>query len=71
MEFHQLAFAQAVAFACAVSFGMGGCDSGREAARAPAPGAMVKTAGTTAGNRAMNVARGVEGAQSNEVSVKK
>jgi hyperosmotically inducible protein len=47
MEFHQLAFAQAVALACAVSFGMTGCDSGQEEARAPTP--LVKTASTTVG----------------------
>jgi hyperosmotically inducible periplasmic protein len=49
MEVHQIAFVQAVALACAVSFGMGGCDSGQEEARAPAPFTMVKTASTTLG----------------------
>jgi len=49
MEFHQLAFAQTVALACAVSFGITGCDSGQEEARAFAPFTMVKTASTTVG----------------------
>ena len=49
MEFHQLAFLQAVALACAVSFGMTGCDSGQENTRVLAPIAMVKTATTTVG----------------------
>ena len=49
MEFHQIAFAQAVALACAVSFGMTGCDSGQEVARAPVPLTMTKTASTTVG----------------------
>jgi len=49
MEIHQLAFVQAVALACAVSFGMTGCDSGQEEARAPAPFTKVKTVSTTVG----------------------
>ena len=49
MEFHQVAFLQAVALACAVSFGMTGCDSGQEKARASTPFTMVKTATTTVG----------------------
>jgi len=34
MKFHQIAFIQAVAFACVVSLGMAGCDSNRDGARA-------------------------------------
>jgi hyperosmotically inducible protein len=49
MEFHQIAFVQAVALACTVSFGMAGCDSGQEEARASAPFTMLKTATTTVG----------------------
>lgn len=36
MEVHQIAFVQAVALACVVSFGITGCDNDREEARAPA-----------------------------------